>query len=246
MPDYFPIFEPKTYADLVKALQQLAKKLPAPSDGLTSQQIAANIVGTVVLPATNNTARWDKTKPDNHYQTLAKNLDIYETQLQQSAPEFDDEEQWWIDCGLMATLVDKFNAGNCDDLASYALNYAMQTFSNTLFCYTQHTAFNHSFLLVMRKGDEAPILADVWVSEDGAIPFQDALWCELAKKMKLRVMPVAVKAPGPGVIDAWKAHFGKTKLKAFDETDAEYPRLAQAGAYLHRSARRSAANPRGL
>lgn len=163
-------------------------------------------------------------------------MDEKETELRNDAITFDGNKDWEIDCGLMATLVVQFEAGNCDDLASYALDYGMRNHSNCVLAFTQHDGFAHSFVLTYCKGDDEVWLADVWVKEDRSIKFTESLWCT-KPDLNCRVMMVKVDRGGTGVIEEWLHHSSKMHGKR-PNLPTEYPRRDQCGAYGHASAKK--------
>jgi hypothetical protein len=128
------------------------------------------------------------------------------------------DEDWEIDCGLMATLAEQHGGGNCDDLASYALDYGMRNHAECVLAFTQHDRFHHSFVLTYCKGDADVWLADVWVRQDRAIKFTEAVWCT-PSNLDCRVMLVAVASSGYGRAKRdrrWPRQFGTNRRCAVE------------------------------
>ncbi|MGC4064919.1 MAG: hypothetical protein QM784_09810 [Polyangiaceae bacterium] len=138
---FYKMFKPTTYNALKVAMTDAAA---SQSPNETGKVIAEDIAANVLFPATNNRATWDSSKTRNYYEVLATALDDGETALRRKAALFDGNEDWEIDCGLMATLVKQHGGGNCDDLASYALDYGMRNHSECVLAFTQHDGFDHS------------------------------------------------------------------------------------------------------
>lgn len=229
---FYKMFKPKTYHELKRAMMEVAA---SQTPTTTGRDIADDITSNVTFPATNNQATWDPTKTRADYEQKSEEIDEKETELRNNAIKFDGDEDWEIDCGLMATLVAEFGAGNCDDLASCALDYGMRTHSNCVLAFTQHDGFAHSFVLTYCKGDDEVWLADVWVKEHRSIKFTESLWCNKTA-LNCRVMMVKVDEAGTGVIEEWNKHNRKRRGKR-PNFPSEYPRKDQCGAYRHVSAK---------
>lgn len=229
---FYEMATPTTYQDLKRIMRGLATDQEPTQTG---QEIADAIVAAVTAPAINNRATWDSTKTKSYYEQLAKSIDDEETRLRSRCLPFDPDVDWEIDCGLMASLVAEFEGGNCDDLASYALDYGMTNFSECVLAFTQHDGCDHSFVLVYCKGDAEIWLADTWVARDRSIAFTKSCWCEKSD-LNCRVMLVKVGDARTGVMHEWQKHGIQTPKKR-KKPSYEYPRKSQTGAYRHESAR---------
>jgi hypothetical protein len=231
--EYHEMFEPKSYKQLLAKLTKLAEDQSPAQDGET---IATAIAAHVTFPGTNNKATWPDSwrEDDSLAKKCAKAIDEDEAERLAAAKKFDEDADWQLDCGIMASLVKQHQAGNCDDLASYALDYGMKNFSDCVLCFVQDRGFDHSFLLVYCKGEKQVWLVDSWVSQDRVIPFEKSIWF---KDLEISAfMPVKVSTSNTGVIEAWDAHAAdrpRKRRRASDET----PRLEQVGQYIHPSAR---------
>jgi hypothetical protein len=191
-----------------------------------------------IFVATNNQATWNGLSTDT-VRTLARTIDRQETRRLRNVstdPE-DNRDGWMVESGLMASLVRDNNAGNCDDIASYAAHRCLRRAERAVtIAYVNGNGFQHSFVLLSSRQGERVVQLDCWVPQDRVTYWNVSMW-NTNDTFTLSIETVRDGVVHPGLIEIWqdweRAHRARRPRNLAGET----PRADQVGRYTHPSAR---------
>jgi len=215
------------------------------STTLATQQYAWELAGAVAehmngYIATNNEATWDNTSRAQ-VTTIATALDNQETNLLRRVTRdpSDERDGWMVESGLMATLVGANDAGNCDDLASYAAHLCLTSATRPItVCYTNGNGFQHSFVL-LQSGANYLVQLDCWVAPYNRVTFWNAsTWRNGANQEDTFTLSIENVGSNrhPGLIAAWDDFAARHRRPRARALAAETPRTGQVGSYFHDNA----------
>lgn len=184
-----------------------------------------------IFSVTNNYANWENKdkgssgyqKEKEKYQELAKKIDDQESEEMKKGT-VDEEKEWQLDSGLMANLARKNAAGNCDDLASFALNEALKQAKWCVAAFVQDRDIDHSFVLLSSTQGEVYYL-DIWVptQRSGVFPKifsnQTDVYCAIVRGLNF--------SDSRTLIEMYNE-----RIKINPVNSSETPRFDQVGKYI--------------